>query len=244
METKFVIYGHRGASEYKPENTFSSFYLALEQGSDGLETDIQVTKDNQLILFHDDDLKRTTGADGAVQDYTLKELKQLLVYNKDHSYTDRMITFEEFLLHFGYRDLTFAIEIKKPHIERQVLERLASCNMKAKCIITSFDYMNLARTYELDRHIRLGYLVKDWDEEVKEKLDQIKAYQVCLKAENITKDIVKQVHEAGYSLRAWGVSNDTLMKDVIDVGVDGGMTVNFPDVLVKYICETTATNCA
>ena len=49
-----INYAHRGASEYAPENTLSSFYLGLLQGANGIETDIQRTKDGVLVLFHDD----------------------------------------------------------------------------------------------------------------------------------------------------------------------------------------------
>ena len=55
-----INYAHRGASEYAPENTMSAFYLGLIYGADGIETDVQRTKDGELVLFHDDTLDRVT----------------------------------------------------------------------------------------------------------------------------------------------------------------------------------------
>ena len=74
-----INYAHRGASEYAPENTLSSFYLGLMQGANGLETDVQKTRDGVLILFHDDTLDRVTDHTGKVSDYTWEELKKVKV---------------------------------------------------------------------------------------------------------------------------------------------------------------------
>ena len=59
--TKFISYAHRGASEYYPENTMTAFEKALEMGANGIETDVQRTKDGKLVLFHDTTLERVTG---------------------------------------------------------------------------------------------------------------------------------------------------------------------------------------
>lgn len=59
-----INYAHRGASEYAPENTLSSFYLGLLQGANGIETDVQRTKDGVLVLFHDPTIDRVTNGNG------------------------------------------------------------------------------------------------------------------------------------------------------------------------------------
>ena len=71
----FVNYAHRGASEYAPENTLLSFYTGVYMGANGIETDVQMTRDGVLVLFHDDTILRLTGAEGSVADYTLEELR-------------------------------------------------------------------------------------------------------------------------------------------------------------------------
>ena len=74
-----INYAHRGASEYAPENTLSSFYLGLMQGANGIETDVRKTKDGVLVLFHDNTLDRVTDASGAVSDYTWEQLQKVKV---------------------------------------------------------------------------------------------------------------------------------------------------------------------
>ena len=72
-----INYAHRGASEYAPENTLSSFYLGLLQGANGIETDVQKTKDGVLVLFHDDTIDRVSDGEGKLSDYTFEELRNV-----------------------------------------------------------------------------------------------------------------------------------------------------------------------
>ena len=73
----FIVYAHRGASEYCPENTLLSFYTGVYMGANGIETDVQRTKDGTLVLFHDANIKRMTGVDCEVASIDYKELHSL-----------------------------------------------------------------------------------------------------------------------------------------------------------------------
>ncbi|MHA2425175.1 MAG: glycerophosphodiester phosphodiesterase [Candidatus Thorarchaeota archaeon] len=75
--TRPLIMAHRGDSAAAPENTLLSLRRAVEIGVDFLETDVRLTEDDELVLFHDDDLTRTTGESGSIRDKTLDELKQI-----------------------------------------------------------------------------------------------------------------------------------------------------------------------
>ena len=75
------VYAHRGASHYAPENTLPAFALAARQGADGIELDVHLTKDDQLVVIHDETVDRTTNGTGWVKDYTLQELKTLCADN-------------------------------------------------------------------------------------------------------------------------------------------------------------------
>ena len=72
-----IIYGHRGASKYAPENTFSSYVKAVEMGADGIEIDVHKSKDGYLIVCHDEKVDRTTNGKGFIKDLSLKEIKSL-----------------------------------------------------------------------------------------------------------------------------------------------------------------------
>lgn len=71
------IIAHRGASGYAPENTIAAFDLAVKMNADMIELDVQLTKDRQIVVIHDDRVDRTTNGSGFVKDFTLEELQKL-----------------------------------------------------------------------------------------------------------------------------------------------------------------------
>ena len=70
------IWAHRGAIEYAPENTLEAFEAAVRLGADGIELDIHESKDQEIVVIHDERLDRTSSGKGWVKDYTLEELRQ------------------------------------------------------------------------------------------------------------------------------------------------------------------------
>ena len=88
---KSKVWAHRGASAYAPENTLEAFRLGAEQGADGVELDVQLSKDGQLVVIHDETIDRVSDGHGYVRDYSLEELKKF-VFNKTHpEYADARI---------------------------------------------------------------------------------------------------------------------------------------------------------
>ena len=224
----FINYAHRGASAYAPENTMLSFYLGVYMQANGIETDVQMTKDGVLVLFHDDTLRRVTGQPGCVPDYTFAQLRQFSVNTTGSE--DKIVSLEAFLEHFSFRPLRFAIELKQPYIEKQVINLLNRFEMREKTVITSFDFENLARTRAYNPGYELGYLTCDVSDGVINKLKKLGAEEICPEAKVLTTELVQSLHEQGFRIRAWGVRNEELMRHAYRCGCDG-MTVNFPDKL-------------
>ena len=236
---KFVTYAHRGASEYCPENTMMSFYMGMQMGANGIETDVRKTKDGVLVLFHDKTLERVTGEPGEISDYTYEELNKFLV--KKGSLFDKIPTLEDFLVHFAYRDITFAIELKADGIEKEVADLIFKYGIEKKTVVTAFELERIRKTKEYAPLLRVGYLTKDVDDELINKLIDIGADELCPKGINVTSELVTEWHRLGFNVRAWGISDEEIMKKVYDAGSDG-MTVNFPDVLLRYISESNCEN--
>ena len=231
----FVIYAHRGASEYYPENTVSSFAAGIDMGANGIETDVQISKDGVLMIYHDDLMKEKTGFEGSIADYTYEELRSARVKNSAYGREDCLMTFEDFLKYFGWRDLTFAIEIKVSGIAQKVIDMMRRYNVMEKSIITSFDYNALSDAYNYDKTARLGWLYVHHSVDKLDKLRAINAYQACPKAEDIKREHLDELYSAGFGCRAWGIANTDIMKYAVDIGVNQGMTVNFPDKLVEHM---------
>ena len=225
----FVNYAHRGASEYAPENTLLAFYTGIFMGANGIETDVQRTKDGALVLFHDDNLSRVCGERGAIADYTLKELKEFFVYKNDLK--DKIITLEEFLQKFAFSNLTFAVELKVADVGKETVELLKKYSATLKTVITSFNF-NCLKEVSGEKNLKIGWLVENADDEMLLNLKSIGGTEICPNAEILTQDNVKAWHKAGFNVRAWNVANTALMEKALNAGADG-MTVNFPDKLTE-----------
>ena len=228
----FITYAHRGASEYRPENTISAFDLGIEMGANGIECDIQRTKDGVLVIFHDDTLKRVTGEAGSIKDYTYAELQKFSV--KHGELSDKIPTLEEFLSRYADKNISFAIELKVDGIERDVTNMIFKYGIEKKCTVTAFEFQRLKSIKAIAPNLRTGYLAREINDELIDELIEMGADELCPNANDVTAERVTAWHRLGFNVRAWGVSDETLMKAVYDAGADG-MTVNFPDLLIKYV---------
>lgn len=233
----FINYAHRGASSYAPENTMSAFYLGLRMGANGIETDVQRTKDGVLVLFHDDTLKRVTGQEGSIQDYTYEELQgfDVCCYGRK----DKIVKFRDFLEAFSGLDLQFAIEFKQEFTEQQTIDMLEEYGMRSKAILTSFKIECLMRAKLYAPDYVAGYLTDDVNEMTLKVLKTMGVEQVCPQGKLVNREFVDWIHGQGFSVRAWGIEDEARMKQVYDAGADG-MTVNFPDKLTEYMAQREA----
>ena len=113
--SRITIGGHRGDRKNFPENTMPAFEAIIKMGADAIETDVRMTKDGQLILIHDRDVKRTTNGEGFVDQMTLEEIKKLDAgFWKDEKFTGvRIPTVEEFLELIAPTDIIVNWELKE-----------------------------------------------------------------------------------------------------------------------------------
>jgi len=230
-----INYAHRGASEYAPENTLSSFYLGLMQGANGIETDVQRTKDGVLVLFHDNTLDRVSNVSGKLSEYTYEELLSFKIYgNCTSGFYDKIVTLEEFLEKFASYDIKFAIELKGEGVEEDTLSLIRKYGILNKTTFTSFNFEYIKKIKQMEPKARVGWLMgSPGDEEINKLLD-ISGEEMAPRAECITKEMMDVLRDKGLAVRAWGVFTVQLMKKMCDLNVDG-MTVNFPDRLFQHI---------
>lgn len=234
MDTHFVNYAHRGASHYAPENTMMSFYLGIQMGANGIETDVHRSKDGIIVLFHDDELQRVTGQNGAVSDYTYEQLQSLSVKKGD--LFDKIPSFEDFLQHFAFRNITFAIELKQADIVKETADLIYKYQIESKTVVTSFQYEELLKMRQYAPELETGYLTSEVSEELLIDMRKQGITELCPKADILSADKVAYWQSLGFRVRAWGISDESIMKLAYDSGVDG-MTVNFPDMLAVYLKE-------
>ena len=230
--TGFINFAHRGASAYAPENTLMAFSLGMFMGANGIETDVQLTKDRIPVLFHDNSLERVTGQPGAVCDYTYEQLRQFDV--KKDALTDKILKLEDFLIHFGFRDITFAIELKTAEAAEATAKLIRKYGLEKKTTVTSFCYDALLRIRTCAPELKTGLLTWELSDALLTRMRADGIDELCPKGILVTAEAVKRWHEMGFHVRAWGIQDESIMKQVYDSGVNG-MTVNFPDKLREYM---------
>lgn len=233
----FVNYAHRGASSYAPENTMSSFKKAFQLGSNGIELDLQKTKDGKLVIFHDKEIDKKSNGTGKISDYTYNELLELDFgswFGKEFK-NEKIVLFEDFMKSVSDKNLILAIELKEEGIEKDTLEIIDKYYNKANIFITSFLYNALSNVRKFDNNIKIGWLIEDdINKRNVSELVKISGNQICPPANLVSIEGIKLARENGLSVRLWGVSNEEIMERVYKFDIDG-MTVNFPDKLKRLM---------
>src|SRR4051812_30531547 len=144
------VCGHRGAMGHCPENTMASFERALALGADWIELDVHLSRDDALIVIHDETLDRTTNGHGLVREHTLAELRTL-----DAGGGQCIPTLDEVLACAREQETIVDIEIKNAPvyydgIEQRVVTALDRAGMTEQAIVISFDHAAVQRVKSLD----------------------------------------------------------------------------------------------
>ena len=140
-----ILMGHRGSPTLVTENTIPSFQKALDQGADGIELDIRLSKDGKVIVFHDEDLMRLADQKDRIQDITLDELKKIKLKKIKDQIEDATIPALDDIIPLLPRMRVINIEIKseKFYEDLKILDHLASfiakTDISSKCIVSSFN---------------------------------------------------------------------------------------------------------
>ena len=236
------VIAHRGASGYAPENTMEAFLLAIEQGADGIELDVQLSRDGIPVVIHDETIDRVTDRTGYVKDYTLQELKELAVL-KDRfpQYSQSKIpTLKEVLEAVKPSGIQVNIELKTgiywyPDIEKKVAGIVEETGMKEKIIYSSFNHYSVQRIKEIVPDAETAYLYSDVilnveDYARKTKVDGLHPAVYHVKMADFLKKYIK----SGLNVRVWTVNEEADMKALTEAGVTAVIT-NYPDVAARII---------
>jgi glycerophosphoryl diester phosphodiesterase len=216
--------GHRGARAYSPENTLASFKKALEIGVDAVELDVRKTKDNQIVVIHDADVKRTTNGEGLVSELTLKEIKNLSADG------EKIPTLEE-TLDFLDKKVTVFIELKEVGIEEQVLSLVCAKGLERNVVIVSFLEDALKNVRELNKDIETGLIYTKHKNPLKAALELKANYLLALYRFMHTANVQK-AHENGLKVVVWTINTPEEVEEYAKKGVDG-IASDKPDILMR-----------
>ena len=233
----FINIAHRGASAYTPENTFAAFDKALALGVDNVEFDVHFSADGHIVVIHDDTLDRTTNGSGPVTDQTLDRLRSLDAGEWfSAEFKGQSIPTLAHLLERYKGWLHFHIEIKGrgAGLAKRTADLVRGFGLGSVSTITSFDLAPLEEVRTHAPELYAGWLVPEVNDSVIIQAQDLKLVQLCPPASQITPELVNELHDKGFVVRAWRGTDIDLMRQVVDAGADG-MTVNFPDTLDDYL---------
>lgn len=159
------VYCHRGYSGCWPENTAIAFQKAMESGADGMELDVHLTRDGEVVIIHDELVDRTTDGTGFVKDMTLQELRRLNAAARWQGKCEpqRILTLQEYFNLTAPKQFFTNIELKTgtfdyDGLEEKVWRIVTDYGMEHRVIFSSFHAQSLLRMREVAPEAPLGLL--------------------------------------------------------------------------------------
>ncbi|WP_419874964.1 glycerophosphodiester phosphodiesterase [Candidatus Pristimantibacillus sp. PTI5] len=242
-----INFAHRGASGCCPENTLAAFQKALELGATGIETDVQLTKDGQVVVIHDESLARTAGLKKLVKDTEYEELSSLDAgsWFAPAFHNQRIPTLEQLLELLKPTDIVLNIELKNgsiPYlgIEEKVIRMVRDYRMTERVIISSFNHYSLVACKQLAPEIRTGILYMEglyrpWDYAASLQADALHAYKLA-----VTQEWAAEAAAHGIVYHPFTVNDPSEMEALIDAGAAGIIT-DYPDRLAEILARRGAS---
>lgn len=243
-ERKWIImkiFAHRGFSGEYPENTMLAFIKAEETGCDGIELDVQLTKDGVMVLIHDESIDRTSDGTGLVRDYTYQEL---LLFDFSGKFTDkfgvqRIPTFQEYLEWVKEKDIITNIELKNnvyyyTGLEEMVLEAVKKHGLIDRVLISSFNHVSVLKCRRLAPEIRTAFLTETSFGNAGRYVSENGVDYYHPKRKWLTKEEIENCHKHGVEVNVWTVNTEEDLQNVQECGVDGIFT-NYPELCLNQL---------
>lgn len=235
-------FAHRGFSGKYPENTLLAFEKAVEAGAQGIELDVQLTKDGEIVIIHDETIDRTTDGKGEVVSYTYEELKKFdasYIYRGQMGF-NKIPTLREYFELIKDTDIITNIELKTGineylGIEKKVWDMICEYNLADRVIISSFNHYSILRMKAIAPKIKCGLLSETWIIDAGKYTRNLGVECYHPHFTNMTKEIVKEIKAQGIEINTFTVNKEKDIRDMIEKGIDI-VIGNFPD-LTKQIIE-------
>lgn len=214
-----VIGGHRGHQSDLRENTIRNFTQLLGTGIPYVEIDVQLTRDDRLVIFHDEYLEAATGLPGKVREYALEQLRKNFEID----------TVEDSIRWCRENQMGIAFELKSHCLKTPEERRTIGSGLSAligqfdfhkNCFVFSKDYDTLALIREADADILLGIIPPKDTEKALLLMEQLKADIYLDYLDAMSKPLVQKLHAAGYLVDGSVVNTEKAYRQAVFLGVD------------------------
>lgn len=245
---KPLIIAHRGASALAPENTLAAFQKAIDDGAEGIEFDVRLSKDGVAVVFHDFGLKRIARREGRVSDLTAAELGKLDAgtwfnirnpHKGDEKFAAEIIPTFTQLLDFlkDYQGLLY-VEMKCRETEvaplvRAVCRIIAESELLPQIKLNSFKLKAIALAKKILPEVKTAALFQPkintilrGKSRLMEKAQAYFADELSLHYSLATKKMIEKAKEKGFPVTIWTADSPAWVKRAIDLGIDAIITNN------------------
>ena len=240
-----INFAHRGASFDYPENTILALKEGIKSGANGLEIDVHKTKDNKLVVIHDEDedVERTYLGKGLVKDLTLNELRKLK--NRKKLFRDNrecnIPTLEEVLGLINGKDITLNIELKTDEIhykgiEEDVISLINEYKLNNQIILSSFNHNSIKIVKSLDSSIKTGILYDKPIEDVIKYAKELDVDAIHPDLRFVSRELIEEAHENNLKVNIYTVNMPIYMRLLIKNKADGLFT-DYPELLSEILKE-------
>ena len=237
-----LLFAHRGFSGMYPENSPLAFRMAAEKtNADGIESDVHISKDGQLVIFHDASVERTSNGTGFIRNLTYAQLLELDIgaWKSPEFAGQHIWTLGQLLDFCREARMLLNLELKNYEVfydglEQRVIDEICARGMQEQVFVSSFNHISMQRFKDLCPEIETGLLYD------KPLLD-MEHYLLPSNADNMhprymllqyQPELMDLFHSRGMKVNTWTVNDEADMRDMIHRGVDGIIS-NYPNLLCR-----------
>ena len=236
-------FAHRGFSGKYPENTMLAFKKAIEAGVDGIELDVQLTKDGEIVIIHDETIDRTTDGKGLVADYSYEELCSFdasFIYHGQMGF-NKIPTLREYLELVKDKNIITNIELKTGiieylGIEEKVWNLIQEYKVEDKVIISSFNHYSVLCMKNIAPNLKYGPLSETWLINAGKYTHELGIQCYHPVHYNLVPEVIDEIKKYGIEINTYTVNKEKDMRYLIEKGIDI-IIGNFPDLAGKIIKE-------
>jgi len=235
------IFAHRGYSKKYPENTCIAFQKAAELNIFGVEFDVHLTADQQLVVIHDETIDRTSTGTGFVKDMTLAELEK---YDYGRWFGEQFAgqkipTLREVLTIFEETQHVLNIEIKSDIFEYEGIEQLIAQEIEAfgmhnRVIISSFNHESIQRFHQFHPTIQTAVLFSSLVTNIEHYVKTINSGALHIWYFHANRKIIRDALANGATIRAFTVNDVKIAKELQTLGVEAIFTDD-PGVMLERL---------
>ncbi len=242
-----LVFGHRGASAYAPENSLAAFALAVQQGAEAIELDAHLTRDGYVVVLHDDTVDATTNGRGAVAAMTLEQTRQLRLHARTRGKTGQLGTvvvdepiplLSEVFDRIAPSGVTINVELKAAHgsaLADAVAHLIAERGLAEQVLLSSFDRATLAHVQERHGTLRRALLFPSSNIEgmmtgmLNSQGWVTGAHMLGCEAIHpywrvVSLGLTSRAHDLGMEVNAWTVDDAATIHRLVTMDVDGIIT--------------------